>query len=157
MAEQCRGRKRCRNCGSEHDEAQCDIVEAECIFCKMNHSAVDRICPEYGRQKKIKEAMAVYKYTYYEGNTLYKTNLRNIYTSLRKFPNLKRNDKYINDQEDYNKIPVTITRRTFSQVLKDNKDKSQQANSSRKITTHSVRERPQPQQKDMIMKNIENI
>lgn len=53
--ELCRGKKRCRNCGHVEsvDHAGCNTV---CVHCKSkDHVATSKECPEFGRQKKIKD------------------------------------------------------------------------------------------------------
>ncbi|XP_044744205.1 uncharacterized protein LOC123306309 [Coccinella septempunctata] len=89
--------------------------------------------------------MAVHKYTYYEANNLYKNNRRSLDLSLREFPVLPKDNRSRNHTEYNTKIPATITRQTYSQKLKEKKDKSDQENNIRSITTYSQRKRPQPQ------------
>lgn len=67
----CRGNKRCKNCGENHDSNTC-TNEKKCIYCGNNHTAVNKTCPEFERQKLIKEAMAVHKYTSYEANFIFR-------------------------------------------------------------------------------------
>lgn len=53
----CRGKKRCRVCGGEHD-GDC-VNTAYCVYCKNhNHNSTSKICPKYTEQKNIKNIMA---------------------------------------------------------------------------------------------------
>ncbi|XP_044765720.1 uncharacterized protein LOC123321972 [Coccinella septempunctata] len=64
----CRGRFRCRKCGSYHeDEKPCD-AEPCCLFCRQGHEAMDRRCQEYLRQVKMREIMAIHNVSLYEAD-----------------------------------------------------------------------------------------
>lgn len=52
----CKKRKKCGKCGSEHEDPNCDD-RPKCINCRGQHTANARECPERMRQRKIKEAM----------------------------------------------------------------------------------------------------
>uniref|UniRef100_A0A6P7GLE8 Uncharacterized protein LOC114340238 isoform X1 n=2 Tax=Diabrotica virgifera virgifera TaxID=50390 RepID=A0A6P7GLE8_DIAVI len=57
-ASQCKGKKKCRNCGKENDN-ECTQCDNFCIFCNSNsHNSTNRDCSEYKKQKRTKEAMA---------------------------------------------------------------------------------------------------
>lgn len=54
---QCKSRKRCKKCASDVT-VDCEDCTIWCVFCKNNtHQSVDKKCPEFIKQKKIKEAM----------------------------------------------------------------------------------------------------
>lgn len=63
----CRGKQRCGRCGqTPHPNNGCDI---KCVHCNSGeHIATDRNCPEYSRQKRIKELMSFDNKTFYEAN-----------------------------------------------------------------------------------------
>lgn len=63
---QCRSKQRCSKCAEEHDISACQEKEAVCIYCKGNHVTTDRNCPEYKRQRAIKEIMAAENTSYFE-------------------------------------------------------------------------------------------
>lgn len=57
-ARQCKGKKRCRTCGT-FNENDCTDCAKFCVFCKEdNHNSTHKDCPEYKKQKRTKEAMA---------------------------------------------------------------------------------------------------
>lgn len=65
---QCKGKKRCKKCGSDKEE---DCAEWECyqycIFCNNNsHQSTYKECPEYLKQKRTKEAMALHNISFNE-------------------------------------------------------------------------------------------
>ncbi|KAK9876452.1 hypothetical protein WA026_012766 [Henosepilachna vigintioctopunctata] len=114
-AKLCRGKKRCNNCGDEHEEENCIRETPQCFYCKKDHKATNRVCNEFANQKLIKEMMAVHKYTYYEASLLIKkknTNNSQVITNDNyNFPQLPKTDiKIIN-----NNLPPTITQQTYAQ------------------------------------------
>lgn len=59
--------KRCRNCASNHNEGECpDPNNPKCVFCSGKHASTDRNCPEFLRQKKINNLIAVENISYFE-------------------------------------------------------------------------------------------
>ncbi|XP_073994570.1 uncharacterized protein [Rhodnius prolixus] len=57
---QCKGKARCGNCSEEHEENTCPNKELKkCVHCQQNHSSTDKNkCPEYLKQKAIKDIMS---------------------------------------------------------------------------------------------------
>lgn len=57
---QCRSNPRCYKCRQNHTGDKCEVDEenVSCILCNGSHSAISKKCPEYARQKAIKETMA---------------------------------------------------------------------------------------------------
>nr|XP_022907904.1 uncharacterized protein LOC111419355 [Onthophagus taurus] len=101
----CKSQKRCSRCSDHHDLHMCQSDIIKCIHCGQPHLSTEagtplanRVCPEYLRQKKIKEIMATHNYSAYEANLLIKNpeqvqlekNIRNIYHT--DFPPLKKDD-----------------------------------------------------------------
>ncbi|KAL3287762.1 hypothetical protein HHI36_002226 [Cryptolaemus montrouzieri] len=117
-ASQCGRDKRCRNCGKGHEEDECES-EIKCIYCEAGHAAVERICQEYQRQKKIKVGMAVQKITYYEADLMYKTKTEyNIVQNSQSFPQLPKQS--LQENNVIQKLPATVNRQQYSQALKKN-------------------------------------
>lgn len=91
----CKGKEKCFNCADEvhlqeNEEPTCDSC---CFFCKDNHKSNYKKCPEYIRQKNIKELMAFENLTFFEANE----NCRKTYISKgdfiynpSDFPSMKR-------------------------------------------------------------------
>ncbi|KAL0871642.1 hypothetical protein ABMA27_004168 [Loxostege sticticalis] len=56
---QCRSTPRCFRCGHGHSGEGCSVEEnVTCCLCSGPHCATDKKCPEFARQKGIKETMA---------------------------------------------------------------------------------------------------
>lgn len=57
---QCRSTPKCFKCGQGHSGDSCSVEEDSvfCCQCLGSHFATSRKCPEYSRQKSIKESMA---------------------------------------------------------------------------------------------------
>lgn len=100
----CRGKSRCGFCSEDHFMFQCEKREASikklrcpeehvnnlnrtcsyknceinpkptCVNCGGQHSATDRSCPEYSRQKKINETMAFYNFSFFEAEKMFPRN-----------------------------------------------------------------------------------
>ncbi|CAG4987138.1 unnamed protein product [Parnassius apollo] len=70
---QCRGSPRCYNCGDNHSGISCETErdDAVCILCSGSHFATDKKCPEYARQKAIKETMARNSISYSEASKIH--------------------------------------------------------------------------------------
>lgn len=63
---QCRGKLRCPNCSEEHDKVNCHSPVPKCIYCKEEHISTSKNCPEFLRQKQIKELMVAENISYYD-------------------------------------------------------------------------------------------
>lgn len=65
----CKGRKRCRTCGAEH-EGDC-AGNNYCIYCKNNsHNSTSKMCPKYAQQKNIKNIMATKNISFREAEKM---------------------------------------------------------------------------------------
>lgn len=69
----CRSKVQCFKCGQDHpgDGCQIPLVDAFCISCTGNHYAIDKACPELGRQKAIKALMAENFISYQEASQVF--------------------------------------------------------------------------------------
>ncbi|KAG5882083.1 hypothetical protein JTB14_034867 [Gonioctena quinquepunctata] len=72
---QCRSKIRCPKCTEEHEETECQKQVPKCIYCGLEHTALDRNCKERERQKKIKEIIAYNNKSYYEAYAMVPTLL----------------------------------------------------------------------------------
>lgn len=69
-ARQCKGKKRCRKCGS-YNENECLDCSNFCVFCNEDsHNSTYKDCPEYRKQKRTKEAMARLNVSFKEAQKL---------------------------------------------------------------------------------------
>lgn len=57
---QCRSTPKCYKCGQSHSGDTCSVEEesVSCCLCSGSHYATSKKCPEYTRQRTIKETMA---------------------------------------------------------------------------------------------------
>lgn len=53
---------RCPKCGERHEN--CDKTYFKCVNCQGNHMALDKMCPVYAREKRLRELMAEFNCTY---------------------------------------------------------------------------------------------
>lgn len=67
---QCRSKPRCFKCGYDHPGNGCDMNEDDviCFKCHGDHPAISRNCPEYMRQRAVKELMAEQSISYMDAN-----------------------------------------------------------------------------------------
>lgn len=67
MAKQCRSAERCRRCGGGHNHEVCEETQVKCIQCQGSHLVTQiKDCPEFSRQKNIKNVMSVNNCSYKE-------------------------------------------------------------------------------------------
>lgn len=64
----CRSNPRCYKCGQDHIGESCTVEEnnASCLMCGGSHYAINKVCPEFSRQKNIKTSMAQNNISYLE-------------------------------------------------------------------------------------------
>lgn len=104
---QCKSKKRCKKCSTEV-LVDCDDCGAWCVFCKNNnHQSVDKKCPEFTKQKKIKEAMCYLNVSFKEAeavvdNPAYssivkKNRFSPLLNSEAEFPSLSQPHKSLNE------------------------------------------------------------
>lgn len=82
--ENCRGNFRCSICSEQHKDSECtkNISEAKCVHCQGPHSSrvnfKNPVCPEFIKQKSIKNLMATENITFIEA----KEKIASNYSSL---------------------------------------------------------------------------
>lgn len=59
----------CPKCGGKHDS--CDITVYKCINCHENHMALDRTCPVYMKERRIRDIMAEFNCSYRKAMDIY--------------------------------------------------------------------------------------
>lgn len=59
----------CPKCGGKHEN--CEVTTFKCINCTNNHLALDRSCPAYLKERKIREMMAHFNVSYRKAMTRY--------------------------------------------------------------------------------------
>lgn len=112
-AKACRGNYRCNRCGDKHSTDECTSNDPPtCIHCKGPHNSSDlKSCPEFTRQKKIKEIMGTQNISYRDAtkicdNKSYSTIVQNI-PSSNDFPTLP--NKQTNTQTENPHSPISPT------------------------------------------------
>lgn len=95
----CRSDVRCCYCSEEHPKEQCQRKDTpQCVFCKTeDHSSVAKNCPEYIKQRSIKQTMATQNLSFREAESIvnnpsYAKVVNNnrfaVLSDLNNFPNL---------------------------------------------------------------------
>lgn len=59
----------CPKCGKHHEN--CDTTSYKCVNCKGNHMALNKTCPIYAKEKKLRSIMAEFNCTYKRALTMY--------------------------------------------------------------------------------------
>ncbi|KAF9419250.1 hypothetical protein HW555_004177 [Spodoptera exigua] len=59
----------CPKCTGEHDN--CEVTTFTCVNCRGDHMALNRSCPVYAREKRVRELMAEYNCTYQVACNMY--------------------------------------------------------------------------------------
>ena len=91
----CKGKERCLNCAGDVHPKEGDSMpcESSCFYCKGTHKSNFKKCPEYLRQKNIKELMAFENLTFFEANELCRktyVSKNDFIYNTEDFPNLKK-------------------------------------------------------------------
>lgn len=73
VKDMCRSKPKCYKCGQDHYGGSCSVNEdfISCCLCHGSHSATSRKCPEYERQRQIKETMAKSCMSYAEASKVH--------------------------------------------------------------------------------------
>ena len=97
---QCKSKDRCAKCANEHITSECPSTNApSCIFCKGSHLSSDhKVCPEYLKQKNIKNIMAQENISYRDDSSKINNSFSSVLQSPIKctpedFPSLFENRK----------------------------------------------------------------
>lgn len=79
LSTQCKGVERCSHCGEEHNSNNCEKINPPyCVLCKGEHSATERnVCPEFSKQKYIKNLMGIENLSYRDAVTKYSNSYSN--------------------------------------------------------------------------------
>lgn len=102
MSQQCKGKARCRDCGESH-EGECPII-TKCVHCGDDHPAISKNCPEYKKQRQIKEIMAMKNISFKEAEKLY--------SNPNYYSNILSNNRFAalaNDMENFPPLQPIIT------------------------------------------------
>ncbi|XP_047038165.1 uncharacterized protein LOC124643288 [Helicoverpa zea] len=59
----------CPKCGENH--ANCETISFKCVNCKGSHMALTKTCPEFLKEKKIRDLMAEFNCTYRKALSIY--------------------------------------------------------------------------------------
>lgn len=121
---QCRGKVRCQNCTGRH-EGNCES-ETRCLHCRNSeHKSISRQCPEFKRQKQLRELMCFQNLSFYDaGLLLPKPKIRKtFYPQPEEFPKLPRQKGVV---EDTYLIPIekrqeyAVSKRTYATQVTEN-------------------------------------
>ncbi|KAJ8973459.1 hypothetical protein NQ317_013453 [Molorchus minor] len=139
---QCRGKAKCLNCGDTDHSIGPDReypCQTQCFYCNSaEHRGNSKNCPEFARQKQIKELMTYENLSYYDASALCHKTYKNAgtkdtnktsYLHLRsaEFPPLPTNDEItsinIRQRRHIANENNQKTKRTYEQVVSDNNKK----------------------------------
>lgn len=97
----CKGKEKCFKCAAEKhfEDLGGETCETCCFFCKDTHVSTSKQCPEYTRQKHIKELMAYENLTFFEANEKCKKTYSakgDFIYNPSDFPTIKKNNNNLN-------------------------------------------------------------
>lgn len=114
ISNQCKGTERCKRCGEPHSNCSQDEI-LFCVLCKGAHEATDRrVCPEFAKQKTVKNIMGTQNISYKEAVKKYVSSYANIVQSN----NVNLN--YTGKQNIVPSTPISSQQRSnhFTQIIK---------------------------------------
>lgn len=106
----------CPKCGSYHEN--CDVTAYRCVNCLNNHMALDKSCPAFLREKRIRELMSEFNCSYRSACKLYvhpePNNEENVHSCDQK-------ETKPNPIETYNSFSVLQSERehVYTPILSD--------------------------------------
>lgn len=112
---QCRAAEpRCFKCGQNHSAESCSIEEdgASCINCSGFHFAINKACPEFKRQRDIKNTMAHSCISYLEASKLHPSSSMSYadkVVSGSKISQLDSKSAYFHTNDNVNNGPRTTS------------------------------------------------
>lgn len=87
----CKGKEKCQNCSILLEKHNKEMCLKKCMHCNSSfHNSLDRSCPEFLRQKNIKELMSLENKTFFEASEC----IPKLSHQVKKFPspNFRAND-----------------------------------------------------------------
>lgn len=90
---QCRSKPRCFKCGQDHTGDSCNVEEehVSCCLCNGLHFAINKKCPEFERQRAIKQTMANSCVSYLEACKLHPPVYKSYADVLSSIPSDRKN------------------------------------------------------------------
>lgn len=147
---QCKGKRRCKLCGDNHEEGGECTKEKLCVHCNgTNHDSLSRVCPIFKKQKSIKQMMAFKNISFREAEHLInnpsyaKIVSNNRYSLLdneNNFPELPAKDVRAPTSEHKTLTPKIKTKTCY------NNDDNSQTNKKRKVYKSPQRQQSSQQQ-----------
>lgn len=123
----CKSTSKCKNCGEKEHEGTC---EKKCYHCNSKeHYSFNSVCPEYARQKYIKELMSLDNLTYYEANEIVpmienkRKNKQTFQKNNNEFPALGKetDSEFITIAQRRSMMNETLNKNSYSNVVNENK------------------------------------
>ncbi|KAG5866739.1 hypothetical protein JTB14_003907 [Gonioctena quinquepunctata] len=133
----CKGKIRCPKCAGDHDRESCKSNSMSCLFCGEDHltnepnvSFTKRVCPEFHRQKSIKQLMGEKNLSFFEASKLIpsirppppKESHNNYSFNIINYPELPENDKIIFPLQNERTPLRQIIPQGYNKMVKYNKE-----------------------------------
>ncbi|KAK9712741.1 Endonuclease-reverse transcriptase [Popillia japonica] len=129
VSKQCRSEIRCKKCGDNHHSDKCQsFTPLACIFCKGSHNATDhKICPEYKKQRAIKQLMATENISYKDAKIVQNNSYAGVVT-LPVPPINNNNFPLLDENRNKRKRPMTIEKNfnfeEYNEIIRNPSDNS---------------------------------
>ncbi|XP_063634840.1 uncharacterized protein LOC134805473 [Cydia splendana] len=89
----------CPKCSGQHEN--CEIEIFQCVNCKGNHMALNRSCPVYLKEKKIRELMAEFNCTYRVACNIYVEPEQHAHKEIRRDNNIQEHTFRLNTHNSF--------------------------------------------------------
>lgn len=103
---------RCPKCGDDHPN--CETDKFQCINCSGDHISLDKTCPVYEREKKIRYLMSEFNCSYQKALTLY------VPPSPPPPPRPSRQLNYTRDRSQFSRNDLSVASTSYAQVVATN-------------------------------------
>lgn len=115
----------CPKCAGEH--GNCETTIYKCVNCRGDHMALNRKCPVYAREKRLRELMAEYNCTYHVACNMYvRPQSAKGSQSVKEKPKIDANNSFsgLLSEELENNNKYTPSQSEFPMLFTQNRPKS---------------------------------
>ncbi|XP_045762974.1 uncharacterized protein LOC123865785 [Maniola jurtina] len=129
----------CPKCTGNHDN--CETTNFKCVNCSGPHWSLNKSCPIYKKEKKIREIMSQFNVTFKKASTMYAPPSP---PNQKDFPKFASCDTDLSHAESMESLP----RRSYAEAAKENYSDEPKPTTSRRDESNKKKKRKGKEKKD---------